>query len=56
MAAAEHKLDIESTIDTPYLALMGKLWGVCCGDLGENWLRYNNTALYWIITTSPRDQ
>ena len=34
------------TKDTPYLALTGKLWGVFCEDLGENWLRYDSTALY----------
>ena len=25
---------------------MDKLWGVYCEDLGENWPRYNGTALY----------
>ena len=29
-----------------YLALMGELWGVCCEEIGENWPRYNGTALY----------
>ena len=43
---SEHKSEIKLTIDTPYLALAGKLWGVCGGDLGENWQRYNVTALY----------
>ena len=28
---------------------MGELWGVYCEDLGENWPRYNGTALYWEI-------
>ena len=46
MAAAEHKSDTELTKDTPYLALMGELWSVCFEDLGENWQRYNSTALY----------
>ena len=32
--------------DTPYLTLTGELWGVYCGDFGENWLHYNSTALY----------
>ena len=32
--------------DTPYLALMGKLWGVLCEDLGENLPRYNGITLY----------
>ena len=27
--------------DTPYLALMGELWGVFCEDLAENWLLKN---------------
>ena len=27
-------------------ALTGELWGVSCGDFGENWLCYNGTALY----------
>ena len=30
MALVEHILDFELTKDTPYLALTGKLWGVCC--------------------------
>ena len=46
MAAAAHKSDTELTKDTPYLALPGKLWGVCCEDLGENWPCYNGIALY----------
>ena len=28
--------------DTPYLALSGKPWGVCCEHSGENW-HYNRT-------------
>ena len=43
---AEHNSDIKPTTDTPYLALMGELWGVYCEDLGENWLCYNGTTLY----------
>ena len=31
-----------------YLTLTGKLWGVCCEDLGENWPHYNGTALYLV--------
>ena len=27
---------------------MGELWHVLCEDWGENWLRYNNTALHFI--------
>ena len=33
-------------MDSPYLALTGKLWGAYCEDFGENWQRYNGTALY----------
>ena len=33
--------ELTLTKDTPYLA-----WGVYCEDLGENWPRYNGTALY----------
>ena len=49
MAAVEHKSDIELTKHTPYLALMGELWGVFCEDLGENWPHCNGTALYIVI-------
>ena len=44
--AAEHESDLKLTRDTPYLALMGELWGVSSDDIGENWLHYNGTALY----------
>ena len=37
--------------DTRYLALTGELWGVYCDDMGENWPRYNGTALYMIDMT-----
>ena len=30
MTAAENKSQFELTKDTPYLALTGELWGVCC--------------------------
>ena len=43
---AEYESDAGSTKDTPYLALMGELWGVFCGYFWENWPRYNGTALY----------
>ena len=43
---AESELDIRITAGTPHLTLTGELWGVCCEDFGENWLRYNGTALY----------
>ena len=32
---------------TPYL------WGVFCEDLGENWPRYNNNALYFVWNDHP---
>ena len=44
---AEHKSEFEFTAGSPYLALTGELWGVCCEELGENWPRYNGTALYF---------
>ena len=34
---------------TPYLYLAGELWGVYFEDLGDNWPRYNDTALYMFI-------
>ena len=43
---AEYQRNAGSTKDTPYLALTGELWGVCCEYLWENWPRYNGTALY----------
>ena len=46
MTMAERKSNIRLTKDTPYLALMGELCGVFCEKLGENWPRYNGTALY----------
>ena len=38
--------DIRITTDTPYMALTGELWSVYREDFGENWPRYNGTALY----------
>ena len=32
------------TKDTTYLALMDDLRGVCCEDMGENWLHYHGTT------------
>ena len=46
MAEARHAPEVIFTKDTPYLALMDELWGVFCEYLGENWPRYNDTALY----------
>ena len=43
---AEYKSEFEPTKDTPYLVLMGELWGVFCDDFRENLLHYNATALY----------
>ena len=46
MTATEHESDFKPTTDTPYLALRGELWGVCCEDIVENWPRYNGTPVY----------
>ena len=46
MPEAKHASEFIFTKYTPYLAFKGKLWGVFCDDLGENWLRYNGTVLY----------
>ena len=43
---AESVSDFRITTDIPYLAPTGELWGVFCEDFGENWPRYNGTALY----------
>ena len=45
MPEAEDKSVFQLTKDTPYLALTGKVWVVYCDDFGENWPRYNSTAL-----------
>ena len=42
--------DFKLTTVTPYLALTGELWGDCHKDIGENWLRYNGTALYVLLS------
>ena len=52
MTGAKLKSDFKLTTNTPYLALTGELWGVYREDLGENWPRYNDTALY-IIAQDP---
>ena len=36
MIKVNYKSQFESTKDTPYLILMGELWGVFNEDLGEN--------------------
>ena len=46
IAVAESKSYIRITTDTPYLALTGELWGVYCEDFGENWQRYDGTAMH----------
>ena len=43
---AEDESECVFTICTPYLAFMGELSGVYCDEFGENWPRYNGTALY----------
>ena len=43
MTGAKHESDFKITKDTPYLTLMGELWGVCCEDFAENLSRYNGT-------------
>ena len=45
-AQAKHYSEFELTIDTPYLALTGKLWGAYREDLGENWPTYKGNVLY----------
>ena len=37
--------DFELTKKTPYLAPTAEIWGVYCEKCGENWRRYNDTAL-----------
>ena len=53
MTVAEHKSDFKLKKDTPYMALMGEMWGVCYEDFGENWSCFNGTALYrdWELGT-----
>ena len=56
MTAAEPVSVFNLTTDTPYLALTGELWGVYCDDCGENWPRFNSTALYLayhVVTELP---
>ena len=43
---AVSKSDFRITTDSPYFALLGELWGVCCEDLKENWLCYIGIMLY----------
>ena len=41
MTGAELKSDLKLTKENPYMALTDELWGVYCGDFGENWAHYN---------------
>ena len=41
----EHKSNIKLSKNTPYLAIMGELWGVFCEYFGVNWPQYSGTAL-----------
>ena len=43
---AEYESDAESKKYTPYLALMGELWGVFCEYLWGNWPSYNGTTMH----------
>ena len=43
MQTAEHESNLKLTTDIPYLSLTGELY---FEDIGENWPRYNGTALY----------
>ena len=45
MTGVELKSDFKLKTHTLYLTLTGELWGVYYEDLGENWPRYNGTAL-----------
>ena len=49
MTATEHKSDFKLKTDTPYLALMGELWGVYYEQFEENSPRYNGppTVVSW---------
>ena len=49
MAEAKYESEVIFTKDTPYFALLGELLAVFCEDLGENWLRYNGTALFYMM-------
>ena len=55
---AESESDFRITTASPYLALSGELWGVYYEDLGDDWTRYNDTALYWTdyIMTQMHDR
>ena len=50
---ADYQSEAELTKNTPYLALTDELWGVFRGYFGENWPRYNGTALYFACCSTP---
>ena len=45
----EYQWEAEPTKHTPYLVMTGEQWDVFCEYSGENWARYNGTALYICI-------
>ena len=49
----EYKSQIELTKDTPYLTLVGELWGVFSKDLGENLSQNIDQSLNKQKTRSP---
>ena len=56
MTEAEYKSKFGPTKYTTYLTLTGELWGVFCENFGENWLRYNGTALYLHFLSCPKTE
>ena len=44
--AAEHNFNFELTKDLPSRV---RYRGTCCEDLGENWLRYNDTSMHYVL-------
>ena len=47
---AEYQSYVESTKDTPYLAVSSELWGVFSEYLWENWTRFNDISLRVFVT------
>ena len=48
--------EINQTLNdkTPqYLIRMGKVWGICCEHLGENWPHYNSITFYNLLWNFP---
>ena len=54
MTAAERKVEVILTTDTPLLAITSELWGICYDYFEGNWPHYNSTVLYkfcdWVYT------